>query len=468
MTTRRQRIKRVLAGGLVVAAAAAGGAGSLGAGSALAAARSGGASGSSGINCHGCGAGKTIRVSLMDVGTTAQMDAWEKYVARQFKRDTGAGVSFTNMQTGTEVLDTIEKGATTGSGPDVLDTDNGYGGDAEAAKIYNPITSADWGLLGGSSQFTPGTQSKKLTGGNTVNWYLHTDLLVYNTKLFKEAGIKSPPKTWAAYLKDASLITKLGNGTYGAPFSAGDAYDPWHEIWMLAQDYGGNFVNKSATEATMTSEPVVKAVEFWFSWYKDGIVDPQSITWTGTQTQGLFDQGKLGMENQTNSGVITDVVGTPAQGDVAFAPMPTVPVGYNAMPPGAPRNGVVGYDFAYTLGVPKWSHEQSLAYRLIRVAVSTPAENLLYRLTASLPTTVASGKTVGTDPLIKPFIQYEGQSTPAPSYAFWGSVENAVAGVAATLARDVQNGSYNLAAVRSALATANAQVQGAISSTSAP
>ncbi len=423
-------------------------------------------SGGAGVNCHGCGAGKTIRVWVEGVGTTDQQAAWEAYVARRFKVNTGAKAVFTTMSTGSEVLNAIEQGAATNTGPDVIDTANSYNGDAEAAHIYKPITSKEWALIGGKSRFTPGVLSKAFTGGNTVAWYLHTDLLAYNTKLFKEAGIKQAPTTWAQYVHDASLITKLGNGTYGAPFSAGDPYDPWHETYTITRDMGGNFVNKSATQATLNSATVAKAFEFWFSWYKSGLTDPSSITWTGNQTQALFLEGKLGMENQVNQGLITAAIGTPVAHDIAFAPMPTIPVGATTLPAGAPKHGVVGFDFAYTMGVPRWSSDPSLSYRFVQVATSPAAESLLYRLTASLPTTVAAGqKVIKLYPSIKPFVDYAGEAVVAPSYAFWGSVENALAGVSATLARDVQNGSYSDSAVQSALATANAQVQAAINST---
>lgn len=416
----------------------------------------------SSLNCHGCGDGKTIRVSLEAVGTTAQLASWEQFVAAQFKADTGANVAFTTMSTGDEVLNTIETGDVTHTGPDVLDTANSYNGDAEAAKIYGPITSADWALLGGKSQFNPGVLATSLTGGNTISWYLHTDLLAYNTKLFSEAHITSPPKTWDQYIADAKAITKLGNGIYGAPFDAEDPYDPWHETWTLTRDFGGNFINASGTAATMTSPAVEKAFSFWLSWYQNGIAPPQSIAWTGTQLQGLFAQGKLGMLNQTNQGLITSVNGTAAEGHVAFAPMPTVPPGATAMPSGAPANGAVGFDFGYTLGVPVWSSQQPLAYRFERVATSAAAEEKLYALTAALPTTVAAAKAISANTAISPFIKYAPEAIVAPSYPYWGVVENAVASASATLSRDIQNKSYSQAALQAALAKANQQIDAGI------
>lgn len=419
---------------------------------------------STALNCHGCGDGKTIRVWTEAVGTTQQQDEWQDYVGKQFEQATGAKVEFTIMTTGTEVLNAIEAGATTGTGPDVLDTANSYNGNAESAHIYNSISKQDWALLGGKAKFSPGVLQSQFTGGNTVDWYLHTDLLAYNTKLFKQAGIAAPPTTWSEYVQDAAKISALGNGTYGAPFSAGDPYDPWHELYTLTRDYGGNFVNPTTKQATMMSTPVVNAVQFWLSWYTKKLASPQSLTWTGTQTQALFLEGKLGMENQVNQAVITAAQGTPLEGNLAFAPMPTIPAGAKSLPKGAPPHGVVGFDFAYTLGVPKWSQNPSLAYRFLRVATDQQAEVKLYQLTAALPTTIAAGKVVGQDKEVAPFIKYEGDSIVAPSYPYWGAVENALAAMTGTLARDIENGTYGRSSLMSALKTANQQIQSAIDS----
>lgn len=419
------------------------------------------------VNCHGCGDGKTVTVWVEAVTeTTAQQTKWQNYVAKQFKANTGATVKFTTMSTGTEVLNAIEQGAATNTGPDVLDTANSYNGEAEAAKIYKPITNADWQLIGGKSRFTPGVLSYGYTGGNTVDWYLHTDLLAYNTKLFHEAGISGPPKTWAQYVADGERITKLGHGIYGVASEPPSPYGPWHDLYTITRDMGGNWVNGALTKATLDTPTVAKAVEFWFSWYKDGFADPQSLSWTGNQEQALFIEGKLGMENQVNSSLITSAQGTSVAKDIAFAPMPTVPVGDKALPSGAPKYGVPGFNFAYTLGVPRWASDPSLAYRFIQVATSEKAELLLYNLTASLPTTVGAGNVVSTEyPLIKPFIKYASEAVVAPYYPFWGSVENAVSVLGATLARDYQNGSYSDSAVQTSLIKANSTVQAAMDAT---
>src|ERR1700760_2771280 len=58
------------------------------------------------------------------------------------------------------------------------------------------------------------TAGKTLYGLPTSNY---TQGLIYNRKLFQEAGLNpdQPPTTWAQVEADAKAITKLGNGIYG-------------------------------------------------------------------------------------------------------------------------------------------------------------------------------------------------------------------------------------------------------------
>jgi multiple sugar transport system substrate-binding protein len=82
--------------------------------------------------------------------------------------------------------------------------------------------------------------------GIPVNNY--TEGLVYNATLFKQAGIASPPSTWAEVETDAKKISDLGHGDIGyADYSAGNN-GGWHfaaEVYSL----GGQMVNASGTKA---------------------------------------------------------------------------------------------------------------------------------------------------------------------------------------------------------------------------
>jgi multiple sugar transport system substrate-binding protein len=327
------------------------------------------------------------------------------------------------------------------------------------------MTPQDWAVAGGKSRFIPRGVASDLvgtpkTGPVMVPQWLNDNLLAYNTELFAKAGISAPPRTWNEYIQDAQKISRLGNGIYGSDFEPMDPL-PWHLVYLLAKDSGGDFLNPQGTESTMTDPQVVKAVDFWFDFYrKYHIVAPQSINWTATQAGAAFAAGKIGMMGLQTSGVLSTVKGQPAEGKVAFAPMPTVPFGQSRLPAGVPT--IRSEVFSWNLGVTSWSNNKSLAYRFIRIATSDENEKLMAKYYSDVPSTNSAIAALKSDPTWTQFIRYVSQGVAAPESVGWLAVEVGIGNVTATLARDVQNGKYSTAAIKTALAKANEQVQAAL------
>jgi multiple sugar transport system substrate-binding protein len=418
------------------------------------------------LNCHGCGNGKTLHVLLNNWGTPPDgQRAWEKRVAATFKKMTGAKVSYDTYLDVSQVQTTIDKDAVSQIGPDVFQTANTYVAPAVAAGVFTKMTPQDWAVLGGKDRFLPRGVASDLvgtpsTGPVMVPQWLNDNLLAYNKELFKRAGIAQPPSTWDEYIKDAQKITKLGHGIYGSDFEPLDAL-PWHLVYLLAKEYGGDFLNAKGTQATMTNPLVTKAVDFWFDFYrKYHIVAPESINWTATQAGAAFAAGKIGMMTLQTSGVLTTVKGQPADGKVAFAPMPSVPYGQTAPTPGVPP--ISSEVFSWNLGVTSWSSQKALAYRFIRIATDDTSEKMLAKSYSDVPATKSAIAALKNDPTWAAFTRYISQGVAAPESIGWLAVEVGIGNVTATLARDVQNHKYSPGAVKQALAKANEQVQAAL------
>lgn len=429
------------------------------------------ASTSSALNCGGCGDGKTIHVLLSDWGTAAAsvtnaQTKWEQEVAARFKAATGATVSYSTYEGATGELTAIETGSVSQSGPDVMQVGSSLVGTAKAANIFDQISTADWALIGGKSQFYQPAVSNNFTAGVTIPQYQSPSLLVYNTELFKEAGIKAPPTTWTQYVDDAKKITNLGNGIYGAGIAPTDPYDPWHEVFFLTSDMGDGLVNKAGTKGTMTSTVVQKAVEFYLGLYNQYHVAP-SASWTLSQVTSSFADGKIGMVFAGGS-IGSAVSGKAASGNVAYAKMPTIPYGENSMPEGATPAAILGY--TWNLGVTSWSSDKSLAYRYLRVAADTESQVALGKYYGVIPSTTAALNQFKSSEKIGPYVRLmlgkDAGVVGAPPAAYWGTVETALSTATTALSRDIQNGTYNAAAVKAALARANDQINAAIGQTS--
>ncbi|HTU76917.1 MAG TPA: extracellular solute-binding protein [Trebonia sp.] len=142
---------------------------------------------------------------------------------------------------------------------------------------------------------------KAVTAGTTIYGLPtsnYTQGLIYNRKLFTQAGLNpdDPPTTWSQVEKDASAISKLGNGIEGwGDYSAGNN-GGWH-FSSYIDALGGSMVNNSTTPPTASfdnanGEAVLQALHTLR--FTDKAMSPtQGLAWGTLQQQ--FAAGKLGM-----------------------------------------------------------------------------------------------------------------------------------------------------------------------------
>src|SRR3984885_6025443 len=88
---------------------------------------------------------------------------------------------------------------------------------------------------------------QSVTAGSTLYGlpiFNYTQGLVINRQLFTQAGLNpnTPPTTWAQVEKDASAITKLGNGIYGYGDYSASNNGGWHFTSELDAN-GGSMTN---------------------------------------------------------------------------------------------------------------------------------------------------------------------------------------------------------------------------------
>jgi ABC-type glycerol-3-phosphate transport system substrate-binding protein len=142
---------------------------------------------------------------------------------------------------------------------------------------------------------------KAVTAGTTIYGLPtsnYTQGLVYNRKLFTEAGLNpdDPPTTWAQVETDAKAISKLGNGIEGwGDYSAGNN-GGWH-FSSYIDALGGSMVNNNTTPPTANfdnanGEAILEALHTLR--FTDNAMSPtQGLAWGTLQQQ--FAAGKLGM-----------------------------------------------------------------------------------------------------------------------------------------------------------------------------
>jgi multiple sugar transport system substrate-binding protein len=151
--------------------------------------------------------------------------------------------------------------------------------------------SVDW------NDFFPGEQKVATVDGKVIGMPALVDNLaiVYNKKLFADAGVSPPTPdwTWDDFRAAAKALTDPGTKQYGWTMPANDSEDTvWHWEAML-WEAGGDILNADNTKAVFNSPEGVEAMTMLQSM----AVDDKSVyldTTNGTYGQ-LFNHGKIAM-----------------------------------------------------------------------------------------------------------------------------------------------------------------------------
>ena len=176
------------------------------------------------------------------------------------------------------------------------------------------------------------TSMKAVTAGKTLYGLPasnYTQGLIYNRKLFKEAGLNpdQPPTTWAQVEADATAIAKLGNGIEGwGDYSAGNN-GGWH-FSSYIDAVGGSMVNNTAAPPTASfntpdAQQILQALHNMR--FTDKAMSPtQGLAWGTLQQQ--FAAGKLGMYIAAPDDIYNVIVPTDHGNlnDIGMGPLPSL------------------------------------------------------------------------------------------------------------------------------------------------
>ncbi|GAB3404601.1 ABC transporter substrate-binding protein [Schumannella luteola] len=117
--------------------------------------------------------------------------------------------------------------------------------------------------------------------------------LIYNTKLFEDAGVAAPTEdwTWDDFRDAAKKITDPSTETYGYAYSVSGSEETTWQFWPHLWQNGGEILN--GDKAAFDSEAGVKSLDF----LKGMAVDDKSVYLDQTDTKfgQLFAAGRIGM-----------------------------------------------------------------------------------------------------------------------------------------------------------------------------
>ncbi|MFF3262706.1 extracellular solute-binding protein [Streptomyces sp. NPDC002932] len=360
-------------------------------------------------------AGQTLTVWTM---SGSNPPGWTKTVTDEFEKKTKAKLKI-EVQEWNGIQQKVTTALSESNPPDVLEIGNTQtpayaktGGLAELGDVKKEI-GGDWADAVNAPSVFDGKQY-------ALPWYFGNRVVMYNKKVFKDAGITETPKTRADLFKAFDAIKKKGD--------AEPIYLPgqnWYFFDGLLVGQGVEPVKKEGDKyVSNLSDPKVAAAMDVYKQYQSYSKAPKDKDEATPQQAQVFAKGKTGAIIAMGYEAGTAIEANPKiKDDIGFFTIP----GETAEKPEGVFLG--GSNFAVAAG----SKKQDLAKEFLRIALSekndgalvkeagwTPKSEAGQKYAVGQPAAEAAGpaaaKSGGTTPLIPEWAPVENPPNPIKSY----------------------------------------------------
>lgn len=117
--------------------------------------------------------------------------------------------------------------------------------------------------------------------------------MYYNTDLFEQAGIETPPANWEELKEAAAAISALGDDIYGFGMQ-GKEIETDVYFYYAFWSYGGELIEADGTSG-LDSDAAYQAATLYKSLIDEGLTQPGVTSLNREDVQNLFKQGRVGM-----------------------------------------------------------------------------------------------------------------------------------------------------------------------------
>ncbi|MCU0517428.1 MAG: sugar ABC transporter substrate-binding protein [Oscillatoria sp. Prado101] len=157
-----------------------------------------------------------------------------------------------------------------------------------------------------------------------IPWYLTTRIAIYNTQILQQAGITSPPATYAELAEAAKQIKqKTGKYAFFVTFVPEDSAEVLESLVQM----GVQLVDAQGKAAFNTPEGKA-AFQYWVDLYKNGLLPKEALTQGHRRAIELYQAGEIAFLNSGPQFFKTIAQNAPAVAQVsAAAPEITGPTG---------------------------------------------------------------------------------------------------------------------------------------------
>jgi multiple sugar transport system substrate-binding protein len=144
------------------------------------------------------------------------------------------------------------------------------------------------------SVFFEGAQKTTEVDGTSygIPWYVETRLVYYRTDLAEKAGITEPPTDWDGLKSMAKAMQDKAGAKWGIGLQAGGT-GSWQSVMPFAWSAGADLTKDGGKAYNFDSPEVLKATEYYQSFFTDGISDKAAPATPTTEPD--FASGKVPM-----------------------------------------------------------------------------------------------------------------------------------------------------------------------------
>ncbi|MFG2541532.1 extracellular solute-binding protein [Streptomyces sp. NPDC048594] len=368
----------------------------------------GGGSGDDGKKAGADGyAGETLTVWVMDGSSP---DQWQKDVAAAFEKKTKAKVKF-EVQTWNGIQQKLTTALSEENPPDVFEIGNTQtpayaktGGLADLADLKSSI-GTDWSESLNESAVFDGKQY-------AAPWFVVNRVVVYNKKVWADAGIKELPKTRDEFYADLKTI---GDKTDAEPI-----YLPgqnWYHFVGLAIGEGAELVKKDGDKyVSNLADPKVAAAMETYKKFQSLSKAPKDKDEATPQQGEVFAKGKTGA-----------FIGMGWEAGIAIETNPAIEkdLGYFTIPGATAEKPEGVFLGGSNLAVAAGSKKQELAKEFLKVTLSDEFEGALAKANGVIPNKDSLQSNLKGNAAAEAAAPAAGGGGTTPLIPEWAAVENA-------------------------------------------
>jgi N,N'-diacetylchitobiose transport system substrate-binding protein len=352
-------------------------------------------------------AGQTLKVWVMDGSSP---DQWQKDVAAAFEKQTKAKVKF-EVQQWNGIQQKLTTALSEDNPPDVFEIGNTQtpayaktGGLADLADLKTSV-GADWTQSLNNSSVYEGKQY-------AAPWYFANRVVIYNKKIWADAGIKELPKTRDEFYAD---LKKIGDKTKAEPL-----YLPgqnWYHFVGLVVGEGGELVKKDGDKyVSNLADPKVAAAMETYKKFQSLSEAPKDKDEATPQQGEVFGKGNVGA-----------FIGMGWEAGIAIKANPKIEkrIGYFTIPGATAEKPEGVFLGGSNLAVAAGSKKQDLAKEFLKIALSDKYEGELAKLNGVIPNKESLQTNLKGNAAAEAAAPAAAGGGTTPLIAEWAAVENA-------------------------------------------